>query len=220
METGVSKRQIAINLVSLATILGGIYFVLHHFGITEVRETIQNAGIWAPLVLVIAKASTVVIAPLGGSPLYPLAGALFGFWQGTGLLLLGDAIGGTIAFFLSRFFGRRIVERMIGDDQKFLGKALRMMGTVKGFLVARICFMPIPEVVAYGAGLTRIPYIYFFPIFISIGAIPVALLSALGSALTLGTWWILPAAIVAGMIVVPAGFFLFRTVLHEWEETH
>lgn len=218
METGVSKRQIAINLASLAVVLGGIYFVLHYFGITEVRETIEHAGIWAPLVLVLAKASTIVIAPLGGAPLYPLAGALFGFWQGTGLLLLGDALGGTVAFFISRTFGRTLVERIIGDDKKFLGRALKMMGTVKGFLIARVCFMPLPEVVSYGAGLTRIPFIYFFPIYISIGAIPIMILSGLGSVLTLGTWWILPAAIAAGMIVIPTGFFIFRTVLGEWEK--
>lgn len=219
METGVSKKQIFINLASLTLILGGLYFVLRYFGLTEVRETVEAAGIWGPLVLIVAKASTIVIAPLGGSPLYPLAGALFGFWQGTAFLLIGDALGGTIAFFLSRALGRKLVERIIGEDQKFLGKALRMMGTVKGFLIARMCFMPLPEVVAYGAGLTRIPFIYFFPIFISIGAIPVALLSALGSALTLNTWWVLPAALVVGMVVIPAGFFLFRTVLREWEET-
>lgn len=219
METGVTKRQIFINLASLTFILGGLYFVLRYFGLTEVRETIEAAGIWAPLILVVAKASTIVIAPLGGSPLYPLAGALFGFWQGTGLLLLGDALGGTIAFFLSRYFGRALVEKMIGEDQKFLGKALRMMGTVKGFFIARICFMPLPEVVSYGAGLTRIPFYYFFPIYIVIDVVPVALLAALGSALTLGTWWVLPVALVAGMIVIPAGFLLFRTVLKEWEET-
>lgn len=220
METGVSKKQLITSLVSLTVILGGIYFVFRYFGITEVQDTIERAGIWAPLVLVLAKASTVVIAPLGGSPLYPLAGALFGLWQGTALLLLGDALGGIVAFYLSRIFGRHLVEQMIGDDQKFLPRALKMMGTVKGFLVARVCFMPMPEVVAYGAGLTRINFLPFILIYVPVG-IPITLaLAGLGSVLVSGAWWVLPFVFVAAMILIPAGFLLFRAMLTEWEKTH
>src|SRR3989338_384441 len=219
METGVSKKQLLTSLVSLTVILGGIYVLLRYFGLTEVQETIKRAGFWAPLALILAKASTVVIAPLGGSPLYPLAGALFGFWKGVGLLVIGDALGGIIAFYLSRIFGRHLVEKFLGDDQKFLARALKMMGTVKGFLVARVCFMPAPEVVAYGAGLTRISFIPFFLIYVPIGLIPTMALAGLGSALTLGLWWVLPAALAAGDILIPLGLLLFRSTLKEWEKT-
>ncbi len=218
METGVSKKQALTSLLSLTIILGGIYFLFKYFGITEVQDTIERTGVWAPLVLILAKASTVVLAPLGGSPLYPLAGALFGFWKGVGLLILGDALGGIIAFYLSRVFGRSLVEKFLGDDTKFLARALKMMGTVKGFLVARICFMPLPEVVAYGAGLTHINFIPFFLIYITIGVIPTMALAGVGSALTLGMWWVLPAALVAGSILIPIGFLLFRSTLKEWEK--
>jgi len=219
METGVSKRQLITSLASLTVIFGGIYLVFKYFGLIEVQDTIERAGIWAPLVLIAAKASTIVLAPLGGAPLYPLAGALFGFWKGTGLLLIGDALGGTIAFFLSRFFGRHLVEKLLGDDQKFLARALRMMSTAKGFLIARLCFLPLPEVVSYGAGLTRINFLLFFVIYLPLEVIPVAALASLGTLLTLGMWWVLPAALVAGSIVIPLGFLLFRSMLKEWEKT-
>src|SRR3989344_4189854 len=213
METGISKKQLLTSFISLTVILGGIYFLIRYFGLTEVQEMIERTGVWAPLALIIAKASTVVIAPLGGSPLYPLAGALFGFWKGVGLLMLGDTLGGVIAFYLSRIFGRHLVEKFLGDDQKFLARALKMMGTVKGFLVARVCFMPAPEVVAYGAGLTRINFIPFFLIYITIGVIPTMALAGIGSALTLGMWWVLPAALVAGAVLGPFWFFFFCLIL-------
>ncbi|MDP2703831.1 MAG: VTT domain-containing protein [bacterium] len=219
METGVSKRQIIISLVNITIVLGALYLLFRYFGITEVQETIANAGIWAPLVLVLAKASTLVIAPLGGAPLYPLAGALFGFWKAVALLILGDMLGGVIAFYISRIFGRHVVEKLLGEDEKFLARALRMMGTVKGFFITRVCFTPLPEVTAYGAGLTRINFVPFVIVQTGVGVLPVVALAGLGSALTLGTWWMLPVAIVAGMVIIPFGFFVFRSVLKEWEET-
>jgi len=218
METGVNKKQLIISLGSVVIVLGGLYTLFSYFGITNVQETIARAGIWAPLILILAKASTIIIAPLSGSPIYPLAGALFGFWQGTLYLVLGDILGGVVAFFISRIFGRKIVEKMIGSDEKFLNRALRMMGTVKGFLVARICFAPLPEVVAYGAGLTRINFFVFLTIYAIVGIVPAALFAGVGSVLTLGTWWVLPLALVAGMIVIPLGFLIFRSMLQDWEK--
>lgn len=217
METGISKWQLTTSLLSIAVVLGGLYAVFAYFGITNVQETIKSAGIWAPLVLILAKASTIVIAPLSGSPIYPLAGALFGFWEGTALLMAGDVLGGIIAFYISRFFGRRIVEKMIGSDEKFLSRALRMMATTKGFLIARVCFAPLPEVVAYGAGLTRIHFFVFISIFALVGIVPTAILAGAGSVLIMDTWWVLPAALLVGAVVIPAGFFLFRSVLLDWE---
>lgn len=209
-----------MSVVSLAVILGGIYAVFRHFGITEVQTAVENAGVWAPLVLILAKASTIIIAPLSGSPLYPLAGALFGFWEGVLWLVIGDMIGGTVAFYLSRIFGRSIVEKMLGDaEEKFLARVLRMVGTVKGFLVARVCFAPMPEVVAYGAGLTRLNFVPFILIYVPIGLIPTMILAGLGSFLVADAWWVLPAVIGLGVIFVPLGAFLFRFVLNEWDKT-
>jgi uncharacterized membrane protein YdjX (TVP38/TMEM64 family) len=219
VETGVTKKQLIISLGSIVLVLGGLYAVFAYFGITNVQETIDDAGIWAPLVLILAKASTIIIAPLSGSPLYPLAGALFGFWEGALYLILGDMIGVVVAFWISRILGRSIVEKMIGGDGKFLSRALKMMGTIKGFLVARICFAPLPEVVAYGAGLTRINFLVFLIIFVAVGIPPILVLAGLGSILTLDTWWVLPAALLVGIIVVPLGFFLFKSMLNDFEKT-
>lgn len=218
METGISKRQVITSLASLTLVFGGLYALFHYFGISEVQETVQSAGLLAPLVLVLAKASTLIFAPLGGSPLYPLAGALFGFWKGAALLVLGDALGAVVCFYISRIFGRHLVEKMIGDDQKFLSRARRMMATTKGFLIARVCFMPAPEISAYAAGLTHISFIRFFPIQIAVGLIPTAILAGVGSVLTLNSWWVLPSALLFGFILMPLGFLLFRSTLREWEK--
>jgi len=219
METGVSVRQAATNILGFVAVLGGLYLLFRYFGITEIHETIEQAGVWAPVMLVLAKISTIVIAPLGGAPLYPLAGALFGFWKGFALMLLGDTIGCTISFFISRLFGRRLVEKLMRGDGQFLNRALRMMSTTRGFFAARICFLPLPEVTAYGAGLTRMPFLPFIIITGGVGIVPVMLFVGLGSVLTLNLWWTLPLAIVTAVVLIPVGIFLFKFAMGEWEKT-
>src|SRR3989344_5240234 len=67
---------------------------------------IDSFGILAPIIFVLLKISTLVIAPLSGIPLYFIAGSLFGNFNGLILSLLGDALGSVVCFLLSRFYGQ------------------------------------------------------------------------------------------------------------------
>ncbi|HEY4488483.1 MAG TPA: VTT domain-containing protein [Candidatus Paceibacterota bacterium] len=173
-------RDIWKSLLGLAVAIGILIAIFRYFDIETVRAYIEGAGIYAPLALVAAKASTLIIAPLGGAPLYPLGGALFGFWKAVALLMLGNALGATVCFYLSRFFGRSMVERMLGKQGGMLGTALAMMSTVRGFFVARLCFATFPELAAYAAGLTRLPFVAFILIHLVIDIIPTLIWVSLG----------------------------------------
>lgn len=92
----------------------GILFALALFFDFEVlRGYIERAGIWAPVLFIALKASTVVIAPLSGGPLYPLVGAFFGFFPGLIYAIIGDIIGYTLAFFISRKLGHPVVAKLM-----------------------------------------------------------------------------------------------------------
>lgn len=216
MDTGLTNRHIIFSLTSLVLIFAGLYWLFSYLGLADVQAAIERSGIWAPLVFVLAKASTIVIAPLSGSPLYPLAGALFGFWKGSLLLILGDTLGGTMAFFLSRAFGRRIAERMMGEEKQFLAEALRMMGTVKGFAIARFCFLPAPEIVTYGAGLTRLPFLPFFIINTFFNAIPALILAYAGSLIGSDTWWLFPLIFIVFGSVFTLGAIQFKKSISDF----
>lgn len=179
-----SWRDIALRLVGLFAIVALLYTFFRVFDIGDVQARVEEAGIWGPLVLIAAKASTIVVVPLTGSPIYPIAGALFGFWKAFFLLLIGDMLGGTIAFYLSRFFGRGIVEQMFRGQESLIAQALTMMGSIRGFLLARLCFMTFPEVPAFAGGLSRIGYLPFITIYAIVGMVPTAFTTALGSLLT------------------------------------
>lgn len=209
-----SPRQVVFNLLALAAILACLYFFFRMFNIEEVRAQIEDAGVWAPLILVAAKASTIIFVPLSGSPLYPIAGALFGFWKGFSLLVLGDMIGGVVAFFISRLFGRSLAERFLGGQDNLVSQALRMMGSVRGFLLARLCFISFPEIPAYAAGLSRIGFIPFLFIYTIIGAVPTALIAGLGASLTSeNNPFIFGGIFAAGTVVSGISIFFFTKLL-------
>jgi uncharacterized membrane protein YdjX (TVP38/TMEM64 family) len=139
-----------------------------------------------------------------------MGGALFGFWEGTLLVMLGDVTGGTVAFYISRIFGRPVAEKFLGSEQRYLSRALRLMETPRGFLFTRICFSGIQEVATYGAGLTKLPFVPFIFIHTVVNIVPVMLLVGLGVMLTYEVWWLLPVAYVIGVGAIAVGLALFH----------
>lgn len=174
------------NLLGVLLFFGVLGLVAYYVDMQTVRSYIERAGVLAPILFVLAKSSTIIIAPLGGAPLYPLSGALFGFWKGALLIVLGDSLGGLVSFLLARIFGRGLVERMIGDGKGLLGRALEMMSTVRGFFIARLCFITFPELASWGAGLTKIGFVPFALIYSLVSIPPALLVSGLGAMIASG----------------------------------
>src|SRR3989338_3324218 len=141
-----SVKTVLTNLFFLAVPLGAVYFVAVHLGIDDLRVKVENAGVFAPLLVIILKATTIVIVPLGGNPIYPIAGALFGFWEGWLYVLLGDALGASIAFYLSRVFGQKILRYVMGRSQMpTVMKLLLKLSDTYTFIKARFFFAGFPE---------------------------------------------------------------------------
>ncbi|MEK7647796.1 MAG: VTT domain-containing protein [Patescibacteria group bacterium] len=210
------KNSVGVVLM-LLVIFGVVWFVEY----ATLQAWIIRAGIWAPAVFVLAKASTLVFAPISGGPLYPLAGALFGFNVGFVLLLLGDALGSAIAFLISRRLGRASVERMVKNEMGVVAKVRAVLTTTKGFVVARVCLASLPEVVAYAAGLTPIGFLKFFVIQNAVGVLPTAFFCFGGSALVVLRS---PAALVAtsvgGLLAAGVGVTLFGWWVRRSTLTH
>ncbi len=206
------SKDLVENIVGLVLVFAVIGVTFHFFDFAAVLAGVERAGIWAPLLLILAKVSTLVFAPLSGAPLYPLAGAVFGVWWGTLYIIIGDLIGSIISFYISRLFGRRVVERFARGNVPLIDKVLRVMETTKGFLVARICFIALPEAVTYAAGLTRIPFLKFIIISTAIGAVPTLILSGAGAWLSLGQNTPMALLLTAIGLLAAAGgaIFFFR----------
>jgi uncharacterized membrane protein YdjX (TVP38/TMEM64 family) len=217
-----SKAKDALeNFLGIGLVIVGIILAVKFLGADQMRAWVESAGPWAPLAVVLAKATTIVVAPLSGGPVYLVAGALFGTWRAVLYLFLGDVLGGSIAFFIARRFGRKLVERILkSQNAEFLDRALELMGTVKGFFVARICFIALPEAVAYGAGLTKLGFLPFVTIY-GLLALPSIVPLAFAGDAALGEHGgsIATLGIVGGSVAAAAGVAIFMKLAGKSPET-
>lgn len=194
---------IAVTIVLLVA----VFFV---FDLAHIRAIIEASGIWGPLIFIVAKALTIVVAPISGSAIYPMGGALFGFWPGVTYLLLGDALGSTVAFFIARYLGSGAVARMVGKEGGYVAIILEHLNSWKGLIEARIFFAALPEAVAYAAGLSQLPFYKFFIVQMLGAVVPVMILVRFGSLIDMvDNPLILGGFLGMGTIVMLAGGGLF-----------
>ena len=156
-------------------------------------------------------ASTIVVAPISGSAIYPMAGAIFGFTHGFFYTFLGDALGSAIAFSLSRRFGIKIARRMLGaGDSSYLTHVLDYLDSWRGLIEARIFFSALPEAVAYGAGLSKLPFWKFFVVQMAVAVPTIAILVQFGSLMNMSNNPLIIGALLgASILVMGAGGGLF-----------
>ncbi len=145
--------------VGLVLTVAGILALTFFVDIGDLSHWVEDAGVWAPLALILIKISTIVIAPLSGGPIYPVVGAIFGFWPGLFYVAVADIIAFSINFYLARKFGRRFVYKLLsGKEEGILNKTIDHISTGRGFFHANLTLFPMPEVLSYAAGLSKLPY--------------------------------------------------------------
>ncbi len=188
------------RLFILLAVLVGTVFLMRSIGDLEQFQTwVAQAGAWAPILFVVLKAVTYIVAPLSGSPLTVAAGPLFGIWEGTLYSLAGDTLGGSVNFWISRLARRPVVEKLVGESN--MRRAARFnerLGDWRNLLFLRIVFAGFYDVLSYATGLTAIPYRQYLMVTV-IGGVPATILFvALAANLAADRW--MNALILAGVL--------------------
>jgi uncharacterized membrane protein YdjX (TVP38/TMEM64 family) len=103
-----------------------------------------------------------VLAVLGlPVTLFPIiGGVLFGFWLALPLNILACTLGATIAFYITRFFGRGAVETLLKGRLKMLDRMASYEG-VKTVVILRLLGIPPFLVANYAMGLSAIKLRHF-----------------------------------------------------------
>ncbi|MEK7175688.1 MAG: VTT domain-containing protein [Patescibacteria group bacterium] len=178
-----NKKEFIGGLFSVGIIVLIMFFVVKKIGLENIQDVIKQTGIWGPIILILAKASTIIFAPLGGGFLYIIAAPLFGFWPGFFYVFLGDMLGDFSAFGISKIFGRKITKFFLSDyGMQYIDEILNHITTVKGFICTRIIFMGMHDVISYVAGLTKISFLQFSLTSIAVAFFPTMLVVATGAA--------------------------------------
>ncbi len=181
----------------------GLIFILFYFGHTPFRSAVLKAvkiltqgkvellrdyllsyGFWAPLVSALLMVFQSVIAPLPAFVITFTNGLLFGMWWGALLSWSSAMVGAAVCFYLSRLFGRPLVEKLVGEASlDFADSFFKRYGKYAVFL-ARLITVISFDVISYASGLTAMGFWEFF-IATGLGQLPATLVySYLGQSLT------------------------------------
>lgn len=178
----------------------------------RIREYLSGYGAWGPVASVMLMVLQGIFAPIPASVVQLANGVVYGLAGGALLNLIGQMAGATIAFSISRVFGRSAVERFAGrvDDNEVIKRWLDRWGDKALFLIRAIPGMP-SDFTSYLLGLTHMPAKRYLLVSF-IGYIPQSLAYAwLGDAATDWFWWIVLAgfgvSFVIGAVVWAVGRF-------------
>ena len=162
------KYTLSVGFVGVIVFL--IYKISRmNIGIKEIQSYVEGFGGFAPVVYILIFA----LVPLTLFPDSIIAisgGLIFGLAKGYIFTTIGALIGGTISFYISRYFGRDVVKKLTKDKLDNIENMINEKGFTIVFLLRLIPLFPF-DVISYGAGFTSIKY-RDFAIATVLGTIP------------------------------------------------
>lgn len=158
----------------LLAVMAAIFFGIQALGTERLREIVDSAGVFAPLLYMVLRAGAGFV-PGAAGPLQLASGVLFGFWQATLYSVIGSTAGYSISFWIARRYGRDVVVRLVGGGIGRVDALLARLDRPAGLMTARFVFYFAYDFVAYAAGLSKARYPVFLVVTFVLGIPPTAL---------------------------------------------
>ena len=179
----ISTRSLLLGGLGFLALLTLLYVLVQSIGIETLQETMKEAGIWGPLFFISLKILTYVFAPLSAGPIQFTSGIFFGVFYGTLYSVLGELIGGSINFLIARVYGRRIVQRFVGQMamKRVDGFYERYLDDWKSLLMARLLLFSVYDFISYAVGFSQIRFSVYIVISFIGGLLPTFLFVFIGS---------------------------------------
>lgn len=149
-------------LVAVLLIAGVILAIRYHRQVldflgdqAQVEAWLDQLGPLGPLGLIALNALQVVVAFIPGYITQVAGGFLFGFPLGAIYGIIGMALGGVIAISLSRWLGRPLVVRMVGETRLERWEKVAHLNSLPIWFI--LMLGPFGDIPYYIAGLTTLP---------------------------------------------------------------
>ena len=141
--------KIALGILFLAIILVVIYKIYSlNLGSEEIKNYVQGFGKIGPLVYIIMF-SLVPLTLFPDSVLAIAGGLIFGLFKGYIYTTIGALIGGTISFYISRYWGREVVKKLTKEKLDKVEEMINNRGFIIIFILRLIPLLPY-DVISYG----------------------------------------------------------------------
>lgn len=139
---------------SVRATLKEVINVFHSLDIQSVKEYILSFGIWAPVVSFLLMVFQSVAAPLPAFLITFANAALFGWIYGAMLSWFSAMVGALLCFYIARFLGREVVEKLTSKTALQSVDAFFDKYGRNAILIARLLPFISFDIVSYAAGLT------------------------------------------------------------------
>ncbi|WP_320667647.1 TVP38/TMEM64 family protein [Prochlorococcus sp. MIT 1307] len=201
-----------LKLILVVIILIGLLCVINLIGVEDIKGNIESLGLLAPLAIFILRFTSVIIPALPSTAYSLLAGGIFGFKQGIVIICLSDLFSCSISFFISRYYGREIAKKLIGN--RFMDKVEKISRKHlenNFFLMTGFLMTGLFDFVSYAIGLTKTPWRKFAPALIISILLSNPPVVALGAGLLQGSKVILVIALFCIFLLALISSKLRRT---------
>ena len=149
------KSLFLICIIAIMAIF--YYFNLFSFSnVDQIKEFVLGYGYFAPIVFILLFA----IVPLTLFPDAILAiagGLIFGLYEGTLYIIIGALCGATLSFYIARYYGSWIREKLKGENFLNIDKAVKKNGFLIILLLRLVPLVPF-DIISYSAGFSSIRY--------------------------------------------------------------
>ncbi|MEI8364004.1 MAG: VTT domain-containing protein [archaeon] len=202
------KVLIIIIIVLAITYYLGSHLFTYFKDVNHSRETIQSFGVYGPLMMIGLLVVILLLAFISQMPLIIAGGYAFGAIPATAYALIAFFIGGTIAFYLARWFGRPFVKRII--TKSAMEKFDNYSGLRLDITLFSLFLVPLfPDAMCYVAGLTNIKYKTFVLISV-LGRLPAVLLFAFAGNSLASMHYVLGIILFGVILVCGAIILIFQ----------
>ena len=209
-----------VGVLLLLVALAAIYWVMLETGaLTTVTnkaalsEWIDQLGYWGPVGIIGLMITAIVLSPIPSAPIAMVAGAAYGSFWGTVVVVIGAEAGALIAFAIARSLGYDVIHRWerVRPVLEWLGKDRSQGGLMFVIFTSRLVPFISFDAVSYAAGLTPLTF-WRFVLATLAGVIPAAyLITAFGGLLmasesgvvTLLLVLVLVLVLVSGITLLP-----------------
>lgn len=126
------------------------------------KNWVEDRGVLGPVVFILVMALSVLFAPIPNVPIFIAAGLAWGPVLGTAYSMAGMMLGSTMAFYTSRWLGRRHLKRLVGE--KLANRVDTLTESLGGKMVFWARMIPVVNFdwISFIAGLTSIRFGTFF----------------------------------------------------------
>lgn len=202
---------LVISAVLLLALTGASIYVV--FDPTLLEQLLMYAvslGAWGYVVFVGLLVLAVVCAPVTVMPLTPMASQVFGPFVTGVLCVIGWTLGAVIAFLLSRYAGRPLLERMMSLEKVDAAAAKIPQSNLFWFIVIARHLIPV-DVLSFALGLVSTVPFWTYTLATAIGVTWFSFAFAyLGEAFFTGNLWLFTEISLISLAIIVVAWYMLR----------